>query len=133
MSLKIRLARGGKKKDPHYYVVVSPSTSPRDSGFIEKIGHYHPKQSGDTSYTLDQVRLDYWISVGAKPTDRIAKVMKSKYPSLEKFYKAPVINPDKLNKSKKDLKKQADEMAAAYKKMKAEKLAAEKAAAVASA
>lgn len=75
MSLKIRLARGGAKKRPFYRIVVANSQSPRDGRFIEKIGSYNPMLASDHP---DRVRFDadrakYWLSVGALPTERVAK------------------------------------------------------------
>ena len=77
MSLKIRLARGGSKKRPFYRIVVADSHSPRDGRFIEKVGTYNPmlaKDSGDR-VTLVTERLQHWLSVGAQPTDRVARFL----------------------------------------------------------
>ena len=77
MALRIRLARGGTKKRPLYRIVVADSRSPRDGRFIEKIGTYDPMVAKDHP---DRVRLDgerarHWISVGAKPSDRVARFL----------------------------------------------------------
>jgi small subunit ribosomal protein S16 len=79
MALKIRLARGGAKKRPFYRIVVAENTSPRDGLFIEKIGTYHPMVAKDHPKRLvvDADRVKHWISVGAKPTDRVHKFLAS--------------------------------------------------------
>jgi small subunit ribosomal protein S16 len=75
MALKIRLARGGAKKRPYYRIVVADSNSPRDGRFIEKIGAWNPIQPKDSKdrVTLDAERAKHWLSVGAQPTDRVAR------------------------------------------------------------
>ena len=77
MALKIRLARAGAKKQPYYRIVVADSRSPRDGKFIEKVGIYNPMASRDDEkrIVLQTERLKYWISVGAQPTDRVAKFL----------------------------------------------------------
>ena len=77
MSLSIRLTRGGAKKRPYYRIVVANSRSPRDGRFIEKIGSYNPLLAKDSP---DRVKLDgdrarHWLSVGAQPTDRVARFL----------------------------------------------------------
>ncbi|MCA9605891.1 MAG: 30S ribosomal protein S16 [Myxococcales bacterium] len=72
--VKIRLARFGAKKRPYYHVVVSDSESPRDGKFLEQIGTYDPSRP-DEEIILMLERADYWMSVGAQPTDRVRKVI----------------------------------------------------------
>ena len=74
MSLKLRLARAGTTKRPYYHVVVADARSPRDGRFIEKIGNYDPKLADkDKRVTLVTERVQHWLSVGAQPTDRVAR------------------------------------------------------------
>ena len=74
MSLKLRLARAGTKKRPYYHVVVADARSPRDGRFIEKIGNYDPMLSDkEKRVTLLTERVQHWLSVGAQPTDRVAR------------------------------------------------------------
>ena len=75
MALSIRLTRGGAKKRPFYSIVVADSRSPRDGRFIEKIGHYDPMVAKDhpQRVVIDAERAKHWISVGAQPSDRVAR------------------------------------------------------------
>lgn len=75
MALKIRLSRGGSKKRPYYSIVVADSRSPRDGRFIEKIGAYNPMLAKDDENRIkfDADRAKHWLSVGAKPSDRVAR------------------------------------------------------------
>jgi small subunit ribosomal protein S16 len=77
MSLKIRLSRGGAKKRPFYRIVVADSRSPRDGRFIEKIGTYDPMVAKDhpDRLRLDKDRAQHWLSVGAKPSDRVSRFL----------------------------------------------------------
>ncbi|GAB5458093.1 MAG: hypothetical protein Hens3KO_11230 [Henriciella sp.] len=77
MSLKIRLARGGSKKRPHYSVVVADSRMPRDGRYIEKIGTHDPRLPKDSEQRvqIDAEKAAAWIKKGAKPTDRVARFL----------------------------------------------------------
>ena len=77
MSLKIRLARGGAKKRPYYNVVVADSRMPRDGRFIEKVGSYNPllAKTDEKRFQYNEERIKHWLSVGAKPTDRVARFL----------------------------------------------------------
>lgn len=74
MSIKIRLSRGGRKNLPFYSIVATNSTSPRDSKFLEKLGTFNPLLKGDsaTRVVLNKERVEYWLSVGAQPSERVA-------------------------------------------------------------
>ncbi len=75
--VSIRLARGGSKKRPFYHVVVSDSRSPRDGRYIERIGFFNPKARGqEEELRFDDSRIDYWISKGAQPSERVANLLK---------------------------------------------------------
>ena len=75
MAVSIRLSRGGSKKRPYYRIVVADARSPRDGNFIEKIGTYNPLLAKDSPerVKLDTDRAKHWLSVGAQPTDRVAR------------------------------------------------------------
>ncbi|CAN5120972.1 hypothetical protein BH10PSE12_BH10PSE12_11400 [soil metagenome] len=77
MATSIRLSRGGSKKRPYYKIVVTDSRSPRDGKFIERIGSYNPLLAKDDEkrVILDAERAKHWISVGAQPTDRVARFL----------------------------------------------------------
>jgi small subunit ribosomal protein S16 len=77
MALSIRLARGGAKKRPYYRIVVADSRAPRNGRFIEKIGTYNPLLAKDSPerVKLDTDRASHWLSVGAQPSDRVARFL----------------------------------------------------------
>ncbi len=79
MATKIRLARGGSKKRPHYAIVVSDSRMPRDGRFLEKLGTYNPLLPKDSEerIKLDIERAKHWLSHGAQPTDRVARFLEA--------------------------------------------------------
>lgn len=75
--IKIRLSRGGRTNLPYYLILATNSTSPRDSKFLEKLGTYNPLL-GDTDekrVTINKERAEYWLSVGAQPTEKVAKFL----------------------------------------------------------
>jgi small subunit ribosomal protein S16 len=69
----IRLTRMGKKKRPFYRIVVSDSRKRRDGGWKESLGYYDP-MSEDKTMKIDKERYEYWLSVGAKPSDTVKKL-----------------------------------------------------------
>ena len=73
--VKIRLARFGRKKRPFYRIVVTDSRKRRDSGWIESIGYYNPMTESST-IKIDMDRLNYWLGVGAKMSERVEKLKK---------------------------------------------------------
>jgi small subunit ribosomal protein S16 len=77
MSVSIRLSRGGAKKRPYYKVVVSNSRSPRDGKYLEQVGTYNPLLAKDDEnrVKLNEDRVNYWLGVGAQPTDRVARML----------------------------------------------------------
>lgn len=77
MALAIRLARGGMKKRPYYRIVVTDSRNARDGKFLEKIGTYNPLLAKDSPerVKLDGDRAAHWLSVGAQPSDRVARFL----------------------------------------------------------
>jgi len=111
MALKIRLSRGGAKKRPFYKIVVAEALSPRDGKFIERLGSYNPMVAKDHAerLVLDIERAKYWLSKGAQPTLRVAKML-----SPDGLVKAPVIR-DQPIKSAPGKKRQEREAEAAEK------------------
>src|SRR5580765_2372453 len=75
MAVSIRLRREGSKNRPYYRVVVADSRSPRDGKFIEIIGTYDPKLTGQNS-SFSVERAEYWISKGARPSDTVRSLIK---------------------------------------------------------
>ncbi len=91
MAVKIRLQRGGAKHAPYYRVVVADSRKTRDGRFVEKVGIYDPKNKvEDKQLELVLDRIDYWLSVGAQPSDTVRSLIKRarKHAPAEKVEKA---------------------------------------------
>ena len=107
MSVKIRLARGGAKKRPYYYIVAANSTSPRDGRYIEQVGTFNPmlKRDDPERVKLNLDRCKHWISVGAQPTDRVARFLDAA--GLMK--REAKNNPEKGKPGKKRLEREAAE------------------------
>ena len=119
MALKIRLSRGGTKKRPFYKIVVAEALSPRDGKFVERLGSYNPMVAKDHAerLVLNAERAKYWISKGAQPTLRVAKMLSS-----DGLVKAPVIR-DQPIKSAPGKKRKEREAEAAEKLATAEEAA----------
>ena len=99
MSVALRLSRGGSKKRPFFRIVAADIRSPRDGRFIERLGTYNPMKNKDDPQriTLNVERIKYWLSVGAKPTQRVQKFLAN-----EKLADKPVIyEQTKQNKPRK--------------------------------
>ena len=75
--LKLRLSMGGTKKRPVYKIVVADSRFPRDGRFIEKLGFFNPLMPKEKKERvgLQSERIKYWLSQGAKPTTRVARLL----------------------------------------------------------
>lgn len=106
MSTKIRLARAGRRNLPFYHIVIADSRSPRDGRFIEEVGYYDPVLSDDKKnrVNLKTDRIEYWLSVGAEPTERVAIILnKFGVKGAEKF--KPVFTPKEKQPKKEKEKK----------------------------
>lgn len=79
MAMKIRLARGGSKKRPHYSIVAADARMPRDGRFIEKLGTYNPLLPKDSEdrVKMDIERIQAWLDKGAQPTDRVSRMLEA--------------------------------------------------------
>ena len=72
----IRLARHGGKKQPFYHLTVAEKSAKRDGRFIERLGFYNPvARGGEQELRIDLNRADYWLSVGAQPTERALQLI----------------------------------------------------------
>ena len=73
----IRMARGGSKKRPFYSIVVTDSRKPRDSGYIERLGFFNPRATGqEVRLELKQERIDHWVKEGAQVSTRVNTLLK---------------------------------------------------------
>ncbi len=75
MAVKIRLKRMGKIRAPYYRIVVADSRTKRDGRVIEEIGKYHPTEE-PSFIEVDSERAQYWLGVGAQPTEQVAAILK---------------------------------------------------------
>jgi small subunit ribosomal protein S16 len=77
MAVKIRLARAGAKKRPFYRIVAANANAPRDGEFLEKLGTYNPMlpREHKDRLVLNTERVQYWLGVGAQPTDRVERML----------------------------------------------------------
>ena len=74
MAVKLRLTRVGKTKQPQYRIVAADARSPRDGRFIDIIGQYDPRQE-PSLVSVDADKASKWLSEGAQPTERVAKLL----------------------------------------------------------
>jgi small subunit ribosomal protein S16 len=122
MSVKLRLARAGRKGKPFYKIVAANITAPRDGKFLEKIGYFNPLLDTDNEKKLviNKERAEYWLKVGAIPSDRVANLLislgvagadkyKPEFIKREKGYRAKAKALEKIEKEKEKL---AEEKAA---------------------
>lgn len=76
--VKIRLSRGGSKKRPYYHIIVADQRNKRDGKHLERLGFFNPLSKADVeNFRVNKERYDYWMSVGAQPSDRVAKLVKA--------------------------------------------------------
>lgn len=131
MATSIRLARGGSKKRPYYKIVIADSRRPRDGRFIERIGSYNPLLAKDNPerLKLDVERAKYWVSVGAQPTDRVARFLDV----MGVKERAARNNPNKAQPGEKAKERAEEKAAKIVEAEEAAKAAAEAAAAAAAA
>jgi len=112
MALKIRLARGGAKKRPFYRIVVAEASAPRDGRYVERVGTYNPMvpKEHEQRMTLNSERITFWLGQGAKPTDRVHKML-----AAAGLAEAPVIRdqPKKSAPGKKRAEREAEAASAA--------------------
>ncbi len=73
--VRIRLRRVGAKKQPSYRIVAADKEAPRDGRFLEVLGHYNPRTQPETIH-VEEDRVFHWLSVGAQPSDSVAKLFK---------------------------------------------------------
>jgi small subunit ribosomal protein S16 len=75
MAVTLRLRREGTTKRPYYKIVATDKRNPRDGKFIEIIGSYDPKLTGD-NFTVDLPRIEYWLKNGAEISETVASIVK---------------------------------------------------------
>nr|WP_202487869.1 30S ribosomal protein S16 [Streptomyces sp. SID8354] len=100
VAVKIKLKRLGKIRSPHYRIVVADSRTRRDGRAIEEIGLYHPVQN-PSRIEVDSERAQYWLSVGAQPTEPVLAILKVTG-DWQKFKGLPAPAPMKVAEPKAD-------------------------------
>jgi len=103
VATKIRLKRLGKIRSPHYRIVVADSRTKRDGRAIEEIGKYHPKNDPSV-IEVDSERAQYWLSVGAQPTEAVVALLKrtGDWQSFSGDTSPSGVDPQKEKKNKLD-------------------------------
>ena len=102
MATKIKLMRLGKMRAPYYRIIVADSRTKREGRVIETIGKYHPKE--DPSFIeVDSERAQYWLKVGAQPTEPVAAILKITG-DWQKFRGEPAPEPMKVRAARPDKK-----------------------------
>ncbi len=131
MSVKIRLARGGAKKRPYYRIVIADIRAPRDGRYIEQVGTHNPllPKDHEDRVRIQEDRIKYWLSKGAKPTDRVARFLNV----LGLYEWKHGNNPNKGKPGEKALERAEEKKEKAAAKIEAEKEAKENAKAEAAA
>ena len=77
MAVKLRLKRTGRRNRPFYRIVAADARTKRDGKSIEILGHYDPLAADkDKQVVLERDRVQYWLGVGAQPTDTVANFLK---------------------------------------------------------
>jgi small subunit ribosomal protein S16 len=102
VAVKIKLKRLGKIRAPHYRIIVADSRTRRDGRAIEEIGLYHPVQN-PSRIEVDSERVQYWLSVGAQPTEPVAAILKVTG-DWQKYKGLPAPAPMKVAEPKADKK-----------------------------
>jgi len=91
--VRIRLQRTGAKNQPSYRVIVVDSRAPRDTAYIERIGHYNPLTNPET-VVIEQAKAAKWLKQGAQPSEAVARLL-----SKQGLLPAPVSKPPKAKDS----------------------------------
>ena len=101
MAVVIRLARRGAPKKPFYRIIASPKGSKRDTKFIEMVGTYNPMTNPPT-VELKAERVQYWLGVGAQPSETVASIIKKQIPNfLEELKEVQTKKVQALRKKRK--------------------------------
>jgi len=128
VAVKIRLKRIGKKRAPHYRIVVMDARTKRDGRAIEEIGKYNPKAEPSFIH-VESDRAQYWLGVGAQPTDAIEAIFKASG-DWQKFKGEAAPAPLKVKEPKRDKQEIFNEaLAEAHGTLKTEAVTAKKTAA----
>jgi len=125
VAVKIRLKRIGKKRAPHYRIVVMDARTKRDGRAIEEIGKYNPKAEPSFIY-VESDRAQYWLGVGAQPTEAVEAIFKASG-DWQLFKGLPAPAPLRVKEPKRDKQEIFNEaLAEAHGTLKTEAVTAKK-------
>jgi len=128
VAVKIRLKRIGKKRTPHYRIVVMDARTKRDGRAIEEIGIYNPKTE-PSFIRVESERAQYWLGVGAQPSEAVEAIFKASG-DWQKFKGEPAPAPLRVAEPKRDKQEIFNEaLAEAHGSLKTEAVTAKKSAA----
>lgn len=128
MAVEIRLARHGRRNLPFYRIVVTDKIMPRDGRYIELVGTLNTRLD-PPAVTLKSERVKYWIGVGAKPSARVASIIKNEIPGLlEELTKGRLAKLQGIRKKRKAAAQKAKRAKGKKSEGKARRQAARKAA-----
>lgn len=96
MAVRLRLRRMGKKKQPIYKIVAADARSPRDGKYLESIGLYNPKTEPLT-LELNELRVMYWLGVGAQPTETVKSLLRLKGITLKQELQRRGFSEERVN------------------------------------
>jgi small subunit ribosomal protein S16 len=83
--VSIRLSRAGAKKSPFYHLVVTDSRNRRDGRYLERLGYFNPVgKPHEENLRIDLERVDFWVSRGARASDRVAALLKASRKAADK-------------------------------------------------
>lgn len=100
--LVIRLSRVGKTKQAAYRMVVAEHSAPVQGKFVEIVGSYNPSENKKLEFKKD--RIEYWVSVGAKPSDTVASLLKAKgFDNMDQYIGRRDLKRPKKNPSEEEL------------------------------
>lgn len=112
MSVHIRCKRVGRKNRPFYRIGAFDTRTARDGESIEELGHYHPLVAqADKQIVLKKERIEYWLSVGAKPSETVASILRKNGILLPAEKNAQAVSPEKA-KAREERKRRREEAAA---------------------
>jgi small subunit ribosomal protein S16 len=127
VSVKIRLTRGGRKKQPFYRIIISDSRNRRDGAYLEQVGVYHPKKV-PAHVQINEVRVLAWLQQGATPSETVRSLLSKQGVMLRLHLLKKDMAPDQIEERLTQFRTTADARATRRSQRKGERKKAKKAA-----